>query len=148
MGELGDDGGGGTLRACCPTPCGATACSLRKLFFGNRWADPLCAEHGYTGIRLEAGQLLDPVAAQAERVRVAIHAAEELNQGKGVIVYSALGPDDPQISKLRGQRTGAGMVSTDTGRLLGEQLGQIGRDIIQRSRVTRAVIAGGTPQVM
>ena len=82
-----------------------------------RWA----TANGFAGI---------PVGPQPEVIQGAVGPAlDALARGRGVVVYSALGP--------AGRAEGAG------GEGLGRALGILLRDILLRSGVRRAVVAGG-----
>jgi uncharacterized protein YgbK (DUF1537 family) len=86
-------------------------------------------EKGYAGLRLDARKL-----AGGDETRRAIEAAlRRLAEGRSVALYSALGPEDPELVRGEG----------DFQRRLGSRIGEILRDILQRSGLRRAVVAGG-----
>ncbi len=76
---------------------------------------------GFAAIRVDA--------SGADRECVVTQALAQLQQGRSVVLYTALGPAD--------RTTGAG------GELLGGLLGELLRELIVRSGVRRALIAGG-----
>jgi uncharacterized protein YgbK (DUF1537 family) len=88
-------------------------------------------EKGYAGLRLDARKL---AAGDGAETRSAIDAAlRRLAEGRSVALYSALGPEDPELVRGEG----------DFQRRLGSRIGEILRDILQRSGLRRAVVAGG-----
>lgn len=88
-----------------------------------RWAEG----HGYAAFRLDVGAL----AEDPESARPVIDCAlEALGQGRSAILYTALGPDD--------RATGA--LDLDA---VGRHAGHALRELLSRSGVRRAVVAGG-----
>ncbi|GGG00133.1 four-carbon acid sugar kinase family protein [Paenibacillus abyssi] len=99
-------------------------------------------KNGFTCIRVSGEELLyDHV--EHVRNRFIDQVNELLNKGENVVVYSALGPDDPSIENVRKKLNDLGRTSTDTGQFLGEQLGKMTKEIIENQKVTRLVVAGG-----
>jgi uncharacterized protein YgbK (DUF1537 family) len=88
-------------------------------------------DKGYEGLRLDARKLAQGDGPETQR---AVEAALKiLTQGRSVALYSALGPEDPALSPAAG----------DFQRGLGLRIGVILRDVLQRSGIRRAVVAGG-----
>lgn len=88
-------------------------------------------EKGYAGLRLDARKLA--AGDEAETRRAVEAALGRLAEGRSVALYSALGPEDPDLVREEG----------DFQRRLGSRIGEILRDILQRSGLRRAVVAGG-----
>ena len=89
-----------------------------------RWAE----NHGYAAIRLDAQAL----SQSPEAARPAIEAAAEaLARGRSVVLYTALDPDD----RIRFEAVDAEALSRNAGLAL--------REVLSRSKVRRAVVAGG-----
>jgi uncharacterized protein YgbK (DUF1537 family) len=88
-------------------------------------------EQGYEGLRLDAPKLAEGDNAEMQR---AVEAAlRTLKQGRSVALYSALGPEDPNLSHGgRGFQQGLAL-----------QTGAIVRDILKQAGLRRAVVAGG-----
>jgi 3-oxoisoapionate kinase len=84
-----------------------------------RWA----LANGFVGVRT------DPAEVRGSRQAITETAANALADGRSVVLYSALGPEDRR--------------PTGSGDELGEQLGIILRELLERSGVRRAVVAGG-----
>jgi len=88
-----------------------------------RWAEA----HGYGAFRLD----VEALARDAEAARPAIESAvEALNEGRSAVLYTALGPDDRAI----------GAFDLDA---VGRNAGLALREALSRSKVRRAVVAGG-----
>jgi uncharacterized protein YgbK (DUF1537 family) len=92
-----------------------------------RWAEA----NGYTALRLDVQALAaDPGAA-----RPAIDSAlEALAAGRSVVLYTALGPAD---------RPASGALDSGALAALGRNAGLALREVLTRSQVRRAVVAGG-----
>jgi len=83
---------------------------------------------------------LDPVAlveSEAAMEAATARAVALLAEGKSPILYTALGPDD------RATFSPEGMTDITFNTRLGERLGMVFRDILRRSGIRRAVVAGG-----
>jgi uncharacterized protein YgbK (DUF1537 family) len=100
-------------------------------------------EAGFQGIRLDSATLVDPHTAVSERERSTKAALEHLKSGKSVILYTALGPDDPNISRTRERLEALGIPAQNIGRVLCAQQGEILKSILLQSGVRRVAIAGG-----
>lgn len=128
-------------------------------------------EHGFIGVPARADRLVDPVEAEDERVRLAQLAHDILQRGQSPLIYTALGSEDAAIQATRqrigkasdggptsgetGNRASGGgdqganeggnvaAAPLNTGRLIGEQLGRLTRDIAASHALTRVLIAGG-----
>jgi uncharacterized protein YgbK (DUF1537 family) len=98
---------------------------------------------GYAGIRVPAEELLLPECAEAARERLRQEALDALAAGRSVILYSASGPQDESIGRLRALLAARGMRPEDSSRLLGTELGRLAKQLLRQSGVSRLVVAGG-----
>jgi uncharacterized protein YgbK (DUF1537 family) len=100
-------------------------------------------EHGFQGIQINSMKLIDPAKKESERNRLITQAEGSLREGASVILYTALGPDDPMIpatkEKAKSLRMSAGIV----GEVLGTQQGIVLKEILKRTGLKRAAVAGG-----
>lgn len=97
--------------------------------------------HGYAGIQLPTEQLIRrPEETMSELFEEALAI---LKQGRSLILYSAIGPDDPSIAATRDLLVAMNATSLDTGRLLGSRLGELGRRLLQATGLKRLAVAGG-----
>ncbi len=99
--------------------------------------------HGFADIRLDAPALVDPSTADAERARAGVAALAALGQGQSVVLYSTRGPDDPAIGATRARMERIGCDPRAVGETLGAQQGLILRDLLARTGIRRACVAGG-----
>ncbi|MFN3322756.1 MAG: four-carbon acid sugar kinase family protein [Bryobacteraceae bacterium] len=88
-------------------------------------------EHGYCGIRLDARELAESNGSAREAyTKTALGA---LKEGRSVVLYSALGPEDPCLTSKDAQISER--LAIETGKIL--------REILVQSDVRRTVVAGG-----
>jgi 3-oxoisoapionate kinase len=99
--------------------------------------------HGFEGLRLDCPRLIDNNLCEAEKNRVFELTKEYLQRGKSAILYSALGPDDPSISKTKEKAQRLGIHSKNIGELLGFQQGVILKEILSQTGLRRIAVAGG-----
>jgi uncharacterized protein YgbK (DUF1537 family) len=100
-----------------------------------RWA----LEHGFRGMRLDVPRLIDGQTAEEEVELACAEAEAALGAGQSVVLYSALGPDDPAILRS-GDGGGA---SSAASRALASAQGRITRKLIERTGLRRICVAGG-----
>lgn len=100
-------------------------------------------DHGFTGIEADVPRLLHPDTAAAERGALLAQVEAVAAQGGTPLVYTALGSADEQIGRARRQLEQAGLAASDTGRLIGQQLGQLAREFAERHPLPRLLVAGG-----
>jgi uncharacterized protein YgbK (DUF1537 family) len=86
---------------------------------------------GWAGIRLDPARLCGP-DGEAEVGRLVAEAAGLIGNGRSVVLYSALGPDDPALV------TGPGL-----GARLGKGQGRLLKAILETTGIRRALVAGG-----
>jgi uncharacterized protein YgbK (DUF1537 family) len=96
-------------------------------------------DNGFDALRAPATDLVDPTRADSAIGELLDRAQESLASGRSLVVYSASGPDDPSIGATR-ERVPAG---ESTAKWLGKAMGQMTRDLLERTSVRRVVIAGG-----
>ena len=100
-------------------------------------------DHGFVGLRLNPDLLIDPETAKDERDRVIRLSLEFLREGKSIILFSTLGPDDPSIRKTKDRMKALGIDATEVGKYLGRQQGLILRELVEGSGLKRVCVAGG-----
>ncbi len=100
-------------------------------------------ENGFETIRLNAPQLVDDNTANAECDAMVQQALDILQGGKNLVLYSALGPDDPAIRATAERLQLIGIDPTTAGERLGTQQGKIFRRLLENSTIRRACVAGG-----
>ena len=97
-------------------------------------------QQGFQGIRIPVDVLVDSGSIPQNLFSEAI---AHLQQGKSVVMYTAMGPDDKAISETHERLKMLGMKDTDSSELIGRNLGRLTREIMQAVQLRRVVIAGG-----
>ncbi|WP_194775332.1 four-carbon acid sugar kinase family protein [Pararhodonellum marinum] len=93
---------------------------------------------GYVGIRLKIEQLHDRVSLETEKKRVIQLAVNHLMDGKHVVIYSALGPNDPSVRNTME----AGNNSLEP-HFIAKTQAKITLAILNQTEIKRLVTAGG-----
>lgn len=104
--------------------------------------------NGFQGIDVNAVALLDPARAESARQAAVDAAVEAVEKGGSPLLYSARGPGDERISAAEAAWTARTGDAQGPGRAIGEQLGAIVRDVLERvnlahRRLRRVIVAGG-----
>jgi uncharacterized protein YgbK (DUF1537 family) len=99
--------------------------------------------HGFVGIPVDAAGFVDPSAAETYRAQLLERSLAALAEGGSPLLYTALGPDGLETERLKRRMAEAGRASLDTGRMIGEQLGKLTREVVERTGLQRFVAAGG-----
>lgn len=100
-------------------------------------------KNGFQGLHLAGERLVDPAAQEVERTAVIDEAVRLIDEGKSVLLYLALGPDDPQIQATREKAGSLGLSSGESGEVLGRQLGLVLKEILKKTGLKRTAVAGG-----
>lgn len=95
-------------------------------------------DRGFVELPVETECLLSPESGAAEQRRLTSDALEALGRGRSVIIHTCRGPGDPRRHATSGRLEGK-----SSAELLGAALGDILREVVERSRVQRAAVAGG-----
>lgn len=99
--------------------------------------------HGFEGIQMDSVQLVDVKTQEAERSRLVAQAVDLISSNKSVLLYSAIGPDDPKIASTKEQIREFGLSFNNVGEILATQQGIVLRDILTKTGLRRAAVAGG-----
>jgi uncharacterized protein YgbK (DUF1537 family) len=100
-------------------------------------------ERGFKGIRLDTEGLVDPTKRDTARAEAVQAALKLLAAGENVVLYSALGPDDPAIEATKSHMNAVGLDPASIGHELGSQQGIIVREIVEQSSLKRVCVCGG-----
>ncbi|MDF3831912.1 four-carbon acid sugar kinase family protein [Cupriavidus basilensis] len=101
------------------------------------------ARHGFATERLDVGRILRDETNEAEIERVVALACAAARGGTSVVVYSASGPEDPAVAGFETMARDAGLSRPVAARRVGAALAQVMRRMLDRTRLTRIVVAGG-----
>ena len=104
-----------------------------------KWA----LDNGFHGIQMDGVPLVDKSLQDRERGRLVAEAVQFSRQGRSVLLYSALGPDDPKINQTREHLGSLGRPPGEAGAILGTQQGLLLRDILAKTGLRRVAVAGG-----
>ncbi|MEM5318413.1 3-oxo-isoapionate kinase OiaK [Paraburkholderia sp. JHI869] len=104
-----------------------------------RWA----RANGFHVERLDLRRVLDARLHEAEVDRAVSLAAQALVRGQSALVFSAEGPDDPDVIGFDVIAKEAGLARFDAARRVGESLAEIMRRLLERVPLKRVVVAGG-----
>jgi len=99
--------------------------------------------HGFVGIRLDSIALVDPSQVDTARDSAVQQALAAVAVGRSVILYSALGPDDAEISRTKERMAALGIPPRSVGGVLGVQQGLILKEILLKTGIRRCAVAGG-----
>ncbi|MRH41249.1 four-carbon acid sugar kinase family protein [Aquibacillus halophilus] len=99
--------------------------------------------NGFEGIKIPSQDLVHPEKKDAVKRRVHKEASDILKTGKSLIIYTALGPDDPSITQTKELMLSLNLNTHSSGKIIGQQLGEIIKDILLERDLQRIVIAGG-----
>ncbi|HEV2554555.1 MAG TPA: four-carbon acid sugar kinase family protein [Bosea sp. (in: a-proteobacteria)] len=100
-------------------------------------------ERGFAPIRLAAERAVDARAWESEIEAATRRALAALEEGQSPLVFSAQGPDDPAVARLREAVATAGLTIEAVNDRIGAGLGTILDRVLREARLTRAVISGG-----
>ncbi|WP_080872597.1 four-carbon acid sugar kinase family protein [Oceanobacillus timonensis] len=100
-------------------------------------------DNGFTGLNVSPVKLMDSKTSSAYLNGLMNDVKDLVDEGKSVIVYSALGPDDISIDETREYLQSIGKEPSNSGQLLGEQFGTLIKTTVENTTLKRIVIAGG-----
>lgn len=101
---------------------------------------------GFAELAVDAAALLNE-RWRAAADELAAAATQRLQRGHSVILHTARGPRDPRIqaaiAALEAQGLARGHARHEGGRLLGQRLGHIAREVLRTAAVGRLLLSGG-----
>lgn len=100
-------------------------------------------KNGFFDVAIHPHNLLDSGEQIFVKQKIVTGALEELAKGHSVILHTAIGPQDIRINATEEKTAALSLTDTEANVTLGNELGDIARDIIRNSQVKRLVIAGG-----
>lgn len=98
---------------------------------------------GFAPIRIAAERAVESCAWESEIETATRRALAALAEGQSPLVFSAQGPDDPAVARLREAVATAGLTIEAVNDRIGAALGTILDRVLREARLTRAVISGG-----
>jgi uncharacterized protein YgbK (DUF1537 family) len=104
------------------------------------WAE----SHGFAALRLDVVKVLGSAEIwQAEKERAIEAALSAVSDGLDPLIFTARGPDDPAIAAQNEAVKASNLDSSAVNLRIGESLGEILRQILQRTNIQRCIVAGG-----
>jgi len=103
----------------------------------------LAMEHGFAGLKVPVPDLINPQRKEQAFQQLFAEAKDILAMGKSLIIYSALGSEDPDALKVNEALRSQEMNSYQLGEFLGRQLGKLAKELIQSNGLKRIIFAGG-----
>lgn len=100
-------------------------------------------EQGFELVRLNASAAVDEAALSAEIARATQAALGALETGRDPLIFTAAGPDDPQVAVFRAAVAASGQPIGVVNDRLGAALGDILNALVRRAGLRRVVISGG-----
>jgi uncharacterized protein YgbK (DUF1537 family) len=101
------------------------------------------AAHRYLEIGIQTEKLFGEIDRKSEMDRVAREAISALKLGRSVVIHSAIGQNDPRISRTKRLAENLGVTSQNIANVLAQALGELARKIILASKVRRLILSGG-----
>ncbi|MDX1991205.1 MAG: four-carbon acid sugar kinase family protein [bacterium] len=99
--------------------------------------------NGFYGIRLDSAALIDPATADQARQAAFADALQALSSGRNVLLYSTIGSTDPAIQTTNERMAALGFDPKQIGSRLGAQQGILLRELLEKTGLRRACVAGG-----
>ncbi len=99
--------------------------------------------HGFAAVPADARLLCTAESAAAEQERVVTAALQLLEAGASPMVYTARGPDDPQIERFRAHLATTGLDRELANEHVGRALGRILARLQAATGLRRLLVAGG-----
>lgn len=100
-------------------------------------------DNGFAGIRINTADLVDPQKEIVEMKRIKKAALDAAARNQNVMIYSAIGPEDPVIEKTKNKLNALGIEDTSASQILGANQGKILKSILEETGPKRTVVCGG-----
>ncbi len=104
-----------------------------------RWA----RKNGFDDLAIQPQDLLDSDQKISVKQKIVARALGALAKGHSVILHTAIGPQDVRIKAMGEMTAKLSLTATEANESLGNELGDMARDIVGNSQVKRLVVAGG-----
>ncbi|WPP50952.1 four-carbon acid sugar kinase family protein [Catalinimonas niigatensis] len=100
-------------------------------------------QKGFADIRLDAVKLVIPNESEDEVIRVKSLMLNALEEGKSLVMYTALGPDDPSIKATAERMKACGREDIPSSAILAGTQGRLVKEVLEITGKKRLVVAGG-----
>ncbi|MCR8722778.1 four-carbon acid sugar kinase family protein [Frigidibacter sp. ROC022] len=99
--------------------------------------------NGFAVLDLEASLAVDQKAWNAHLDMAHAQILSELSSGQSVIAATARGPDDPALARVADATEASGQSKAEVNERISVGLGRLARNVVQATKLTRIVVAGG-----
>ncbi|GGE30013.1 hypothetical protein GCM10011391_05700 [Pullulanibacillus camelliae] len=99
--------------------------------------------HGFEGIHLTLEEVMAAKKDEQAKRQLVEKACQTIRDGKDLVMFTALGPDDPSIARNQQKMLENGLPISETSKILGSYLGELAKLVIQETGIERLVVAGG-----
>jgi 3-oxoisoapionate kinase len=103
----------------------------------------VASEHGFEPIAIQTHRAVNMRGWQEEIAKVTSTALQAISNGRDPLVYSANGPDDPEVARFNEAIAATASDKEEVALRVGTGLGQILELVVRDAKLTRAVLAGG-----
>jgi 3-oxoisoapionate kinase len=103
----------------------------------------MAAQNGFEAIAAKTHLVVEAAAWNIELKRLIAAGLQALSQGQSPLIYSAKGPDDPEVATLNQAIATSKSSQEDISLRIGSGLGVVLDAIVKEAKLTRAVVAGG-----
>jgi uncharacterized protein YgbK (DUF1537 family) len=100
-------------------------------------------EHGFVCLRMDLPAVLSEATRETELARLVSAAVAALREGRSPLVFSAEGPDDPQVTGFDAMAAAAGLARQEAAQKVGLALAATMRRLLDAKPLQRIAIAGG-----
>lgn len=100
-------------------------------------------QQGFFDLKILPQDLLVQERKDAEKATIIQNTLNALEEGKSVILHTAIGPNDERIHAMKAKTEELSLYDGEANENLGHVLGEITRTIIHSSSVKRVIIVGG-----
>jgi uncharacterized protein YgbK (DUF1537 family) len=100
-------------------------------------------DNGFYDIPIHPQNLLNFARRKSDREQIVISAINALEEGKSVILHTAIGPEDERIAAMNRTIEKLSLAKSEANDILGGELGAVAHKIISGSCVKRVAISGG-----
>ena len=100
-------------------------------------------KNGFVDVKILPQDLLASNMQKTAKQKIVAQGIEALAAGRPVILHTSIGPQDARIKAMEVMTGKLSLSDTEANETLGNELGDIAREIICNSQVKRLVIAGG-----
>lgn len=100
-------------------------------------------KHGFAGVAIETERFINQDEADIYCQELIEHITILLEDGKSPLLYTALGTGQQETNDFRNKLVQNGLKPSDSGWVIGNQLGRLTYELVVKKQLKRVLIAGG-----